>query len=195
MATPAGGAAEMYAAFVDHINEQSVGLALTQIDELAEQGVGRVVLAIQTKGGEINSGMRLYERLRQASFELVTHAVAEVSSMGIPLYLAGEIRRAGPLCRFSFHRPAITVTAEQALDVPTLNALKAALETDEQRTRTVYKDRTPLTGAEIDALKETEAVLGAEEAIGHGIAHEVEPFAIPSGRSLVVLGRPPQGGP
>jgi ATP-dependent protease ClpP protease subunit len=192
-ATPESGATEKYAAFVDHITEESVGLALTQIDELVEDGVGRVVLAIQTEGGEISSGMRLYERLRQAPFELVTHAVAEVSSMGIPLYLAGEIRRAGPQCQFSFHRPAITVAAEQALDVPTLNALRAALETDEQRTRTVYEDRTPLSGAEIDALKETEAVLGAEEAVGHGIAHEVEPFALPPGQSLVVLGKPPQG--
>jgi ATP-dependent protease ClpP protease subunit len=191
MATPESGPTEAYVAFVDHINDESVAVALSHLDGLAEEEIGRVVLAIQTKGGEINAGMRLYERLRAAPFQLVTHAVAEVSSMGIPLYLAGEVRRAGPQCQFSFHRPSITVEAEQALDVPALDELRAALEADEQRTRTVYEDRTPLAGAEIDALKATEAVLGAEEAVGHGIAHEVQPFALPPGQGLVMVGQPP----
>jgi ATP-dependent protease ClpP protease subunit len=86
-ATPEDGPAEAYVAFVDTINEESVAVALSHLDGLAEEGTRQVVLAIQTKGGEINAGMRLYERLRTAPFELVTHAVAEVSSMGIPLYL------------------------------------------------------------------------------------------------------------
>lgn len=187
--TESSGPTEAYVAFAGDINEENVAATAAQLDALVERGVGRVVLAMQTLGGDINSGMRLYEKLRAMPLDLVTHGFGVVGSMGIPIYLAGEERLAGPQCEFLLHRPSFTAVAGKEFDVPLLRERIAMLEANEQRTRAIYEDRTPLTGTEIDALKDSKTVMGAHEAVGHGIAHNVKPFEIPPGQSLIMIGQ------
>jgi ATP-dependent Clp protease, protease subunit len=190
MTTAPSNPTETYVAFAGEINEENVAATVSHFDHLVEQGITRVVLAMQTLGGSINSGMHLYEKLREMPFDLVTHGVGVVASMGIPIYLAGEERLAGPQCEFLLHRPTFTALPGKEFDIPLLRERIAMLEADEQRTRAIYEDRTPLTSAEIDALKDAGTTMGAHEAVGHGIAHSVKPFAIPPGHSLIMIGQP-----
>jgi ATP-dependent protease ClpP protease subunit len=133
--------------------------------------------------------MRLYERIRAMPFTLATHGVGVVASMGVPIFLAGEERLAGPECEFLLHRATFTALAGKEFDIPLLKERLAMLEADEQRTRAIYEDRTPLSGAEVEALKAAETSMGAQEAAGHGIVHEVKPFAVPPGVSMVMVGQ------
>ena len=190
-ATQESGPTEAYVAFMGHINDESVSEVVSHLDGLANnQSAERVVLAMQTIGGDINAGMHLYERLCAMPFHLVTHGVGLVASMGVPIYLAGEERLAGPQCQFLLHRAAFTAEAGKRFDIPLLRERLAGLEADEQRTRGIYEDRTSLTRTEIESLKDAETVMGAQEAVGHGIAHRVRPFVIPPGQSLVPIGQP-----
>jgi ATP-dependent Clp protease protease subunit len=167
-ATPESGPTEAYVAFMGDITEQTVSEVVSHLDGLASQGTERVVLAIQTMGGDINAGMHLYERLRAMPFHLVTHGIGLVASMGVPIYLAAEERLAGPHCQFLLHRAAFTAEAGKRFDLPLLRERIASLEADEQRTRAVYEDQTSLTRSEIESLKDAETVLGAHEAVGYG---------------------------
>jgi ATP-dependent protease ClpP protease subunit len=184
------GPSEAYLVFAVDVTPESVAEAVGYLSDLAEAGVTRVVLAIQTNGGGIDAGMHLYEQLRNAPFELVTHAVGYVKSVGIPIYLAGDVRLAGPYCRFLMHRPSLTVQSNTALDTPALRELTARLEAYEKRTRAVYEDRTVLPTQSIDALKGASAEIGAREAIAMGIAHRVESLVIPPGYGLHIVGDP-----
>lgn len=196
-ATPESGPTEAYVAFIGQINDGTVSEVVSHLDELANQSTERVVLAIQTIGGDINAGMRLYERLCAMPFDLVTHGVGLVASMGIPIYLAGNERLAGPQCQFLLHRASFTAEGGKRFDIPLLNERIAMLEANEQRTRAVYEERTSLTRAEIESLKGAETAMGAHEAVGHGIAHAVKPFVIPPNQALVPIGQPlvPQASP
>ena len=128
--------------------------------------------------------------------------------MGIPIFLAGDERLAGPWSSFMLHRPKATIGGETQLDasalqrlivslkgaghpdVPALRKVLEKLEADEARTTAIYADRTPLHAVEVSALKAPETVLDAEEAVTKGIAHRVEAFELPSGHSLVSCGSP-----
>jgi ATP-dependent Clp protease, protease subunit len=182
--------AEAFVALVGHITPQSVAAALAHLDQLVAEGVTHLVLVVQTIGGELNSGMHLYERLRTGSFELATHGAGVVASMGIVIYLAGDRRLAGPACRFEMHRPTTTFPEGAVLNASELQEAAAKLQANEQRTRRVYEDRTRLTGAEVDQLKESRSDIGTQEAIRYGIAHTEAPLVIPVGQSLVQLGDP-----
>jgi ATP-dependent Clp protease protease subunit len=105
MATKPSSPTDACVAFAGEITEESVAATVAHLDGLAEQDVGRVVLMMHTLGGDINAGMRLYERLRAMPFALITHGVGVVASMGVPIYLAGEERLAGPQCEFLLNRP------------------------------------------------------------------------------------------
>ncbi len=189
-ATPESNPTEAYVAFMGQINDETVSEVVSHLDGLANKSTERVVLAIQTIGGDINAGMHLYERLSAMPFQLVTHGVGLVASMGVPIYLAGEERLAGPQCQFLLHRAAFIAEAGKRFDIPLLRERLAGLEADEQRTRSIYEDRTSLTRPEIESLKDAETVMGAQEAVGHGIAHAVKRFVIPPGQSLVPIGQP-----
>jgi ATP-dependent Clp protease, protease subunit len=188
MATEPDSPTEACVVFAATIDDENVATAVAQLDALAAQNVSRVVLVLHTIGGNINAGMRLYERLREMPFALVTHAVGLVASMGIPIFLAGDERRAGPECEFLLHRAAFTAEAGKQFDIPLLKERLAMLEADEQRTRAIYEDRTSLTGEQVEALKAAETSMGAHEAAGHGIVHQVTAFAVPPGVSLVMIG-------
>jgi ATP-dependent Clp protease protease subunit len=190
-ATPESGPTEACVVFAADIDEASVAATVAHLDGLADRDVTRVVLMLHTLGGNINAGMRLYERLRAVPFTLVTHGVGVVASMGVPIYLAGEERLAGPACEFLLHRATFTAQEGKEFDIPLLEERLAMLEANEQRTRSVYEDRTPLTGAQVDALKAADTAMGAHEAMGHGIVHEIRPFEVPPGVSMVMIGQPP----
>lgn len=188
-ATPESGPTEACIVFAANIDEENVAATLAHLDGLAEQNVSRVVLVLHTLGGNINAGMRLYERLRAVPFTLATHGVGVVASMGVPIFLAGEERLAGPECEFLLHRATFTAQAGKEFDIPLLEARLAMLEADEQRTRAIYEDRTPLTGPQVEALKAADTSMGAQEAMGHGIVHEVKAFELPPGVSMVMVGQ------
>ncbi len=189
-ATPESGPTEAYVAFVGHINDETVSEVVSHLDGLANQGIERVVLAINTMGGNINAGMHLYERLRAMPFHLVTHGVGLVASMGVSIYMAGEERLAGPQCQFLLHPATFTAEAGKVFDVKLLRERIAMLEADDQRERAILESRTTLTSPEIQALVDAGTKMGAEEAVGCGITHAVAPFVIPPGQSLTMIGDP-----
>ncbi len=188
---------ELYFAFAGEVTASSVTVAIGHLDAAAELGVGRITVAVQSPGGDIGEGMRLYKRLRsmgQLPCKVVTHAIGVVGSMGIPIFLAGDTRVAEPQSLFALHRPGVEVEGIYR-NAPELRAFglyeeAETVELAEQKTRMVYQERTPLTQATIDALKAANSKLGAHEAVLRGIAHQIGWMPRPQGQSLVRLDQP-----
>ena len=60
----------------------------------ATSQVQRVYLLLSTPGGSVMNGMNLYNVLKGMPFELITHNVGNVDSIGNVIFLAGEKRYA-----------------------------------------------------------------------------------------------------
>ena len=162
-----------YVSFQGHINLGSTASLLAVLAHLESQGVPQVILALTTRGGDIEAGMNLYEKLRAFSFQLVTHAVATVQSMGIAVYLAGNERRTGPQATFLLHPAAHVCQAGEQLPVSSLRQIITNLEASDARERSILEERTSMQPDRAQALVEATTMLNAEEAVNDGFAHEI----------------------
>src|ERR1700683_2069856 len=99
---------EVYVMFSAEINVNTTESLLATMADIVNQGIPRVILCLSTPGGDVMCGMDLYNVLRGLPFELVTHNVGNVDSIGNAVYLAGERRLASPHSTFMFHGVAFT---------------------------------------------------------------------------------------
>ena len=71
-----------------------------------------IVVYINSTGGEEEADYAIYEALRMSGRKIITHAVNEVCSSAITVYLAGDERYATNYSRFMIHRPFEAVQSE-----------------------------------------------------------------------------------
>ncbi len=93
----------VYVAFSAEIIAMTTESLIAQMANLANQKVPQVYLMLSTPGGNVMNGMNLYNVLRGLPFELITHNVGNVDSIGNVIFLAGTKRYAAPNSTFMFH--------------------------------------------------------------------------------------------
>jgi ATP-dependent protease ClpP protease subunit len=172
---------------------------LARVEQRARQGFPRVELVMSTPGGEVQSALMLFERMRASQVELVTRATGEVASMGTVVFLAGDRRVASPEATFLLHpiklelpRSGLEVDANSLCKMrdrverniassphraAELDLAIARVESEEAAVRAIFEERTELTGGQIRSLVKREQPLNASDARAIGIVHELTPAA------------------
>lgn len=147
-----------------------------QIDDSAVKSVQNLVascspapdcllLNISSTGGNVSSGIALYNYLKSLSFPIHTHNLGEVSSTAILPYLAGSVRTTEPVSKFMFHQMEVTI--QGSVPYPKLNELLLILETDVKNYAAIVEVELPDFAKEHDIvslLKTSCFVLTANEA-------------------------------
>jgi ATP-dependent protease ClpP protease subunit len=188
MAAPAATAPqEIYVHFSEDIVDAQIKALIKAMAELANQGVGRVILCLATDGGNIASGIQLYNVLRAMPVELVVHAVGDVSSAGNIVFVAGRRRVASPHARFTFHEPSVTFGQQATMDVKQLREQAAQLQSNGDRNRAILEEWTKLTRRQINALKRRTSTVDARQAATFGLAHSVNDLSVPAGVPQVIV--------
>jgi ATP-dependent protease ClpP protease subunit len=96
------------------INDSSVSELLFQLHIVRRiyadnpQRFKKVILLINSGGGEMNAVKTAYEHLKNLPFTLHTHNMAEASSSAAAIYCAGDIRTASPNAVFILHYPTFS---------------------------------------------------------------------------------------
>src|SRR5258705_13380029 len=93
----------VYLSFSAEIVPFTTESLLAACANLANAGVKNVYLMLSTPGGSVSHGITLYNTLRAMPFNLVTHNVGGVNSIGNVIFLAGAERYACPNATFMFH--------------------------------------------------------------------------------------------
>jgi len=179
-------AQEVYVHFAEDILDAQVKALIKVMVEIANQGIPRVVLCLATDGGNIVSGIHLYNMLRSMPFHLVIHAVADVSSAGNIVFVAGDERAAATHASFMFHEPT-RVSQGEEMNVKTLRELAGQLQANGDRNRAILEERTQMTQNEINALKRGTKTVDANEAVNLGLATRVEDLQIPVGAVTIAV--------
>nr|YP_009988118.1 clp protease proteolytic subunit [Medicago edgeworthii]QNM38356.1 clp protease proteolytic subunit [Medicago edgeworthii] len=127
---------------------------------------------INSPGGEVISGMAIFDTMQFVEAEVQTVCVGLAASMGSLLLVGGEItkRLAFPHARVMIHQPATSLYEGQAED--------CMLEANEllkmRKTMTnIYAQRTGKPSWQIHKDMERDLFLSAEEAQAHGIIDTV----------------------
>jgi ATP-dependent protease ClpP protease subunit len=93
----------VYITFSADINPLTTETLIANLTNCANAQVKNVYLAISTPGGQVANGLNLYNVLRGMPFELTTHNVGNIDSVGNAVFLAGAKRYANANTSFMFH--------------------------------------------------------------------------------------------
>lgn len=153
------------------INSDSVYNLCRQLRYLQQADPnGEITMFINSPGGEVDSGLALYDTMKGISCPIRTVCLGIAASMGSVLFAAGDKREILPHGRVMIHDPLITSTGGSALHLQdiSLNLLKTREELC-----SILAKHTGKTLEEIYEKTSKDTWFSAEEAVEFGLADRV----------------------
>lgn len=177
----------VYVNFSAEISVKTIEALLAAMAQFANNGVKKVYLALSTPGGEVSAGITLYNMLRGMPFELITHNVGNVDSIGNAIFLAGSTRYASPHSTFMFHGVGFVPQPNIRLEEKNCREMLDGILREHARIGTVIQERTSLDQAVIPELFREASTKDAAYALQAGIVHDIRDIQIPAGSPVVSL--------
>lgn len=157
---------------VGAIDQDSVYSLILQLRYLQSQDRdAEITIYINSPGGEVSSGMALYDVMQAVSCPIRTVCVGSAASMAAVLFAAGDTRDMLPHASVMIHDPLLSGgVGGSALHIK-------ALSEDLMRTREMICDTLAKhTGKTIDEIYEktkTDSYFYAQEAVAFGLADKI----------------------
>ncbi|MCK1517277.1 ATP-dependent Clp protease proteolytic subunit [Bradyrhizobium sp. 190] len=153
--------------------DQPISLARVR-NTLAVHDFSHLHLKINSSGGDVREGQRIYEYLRSQPVPVSSEAVEKCLSMAMVLLAVGDFRLVSgevTLLNHPVHRPRETLP--QAVTAPILRALADRLDEIDDRIAHVFAARTGYPVEWFISEAKTEDHLSIADAIQSGLLHEV----------------------
>lgn len=159
-------------ACVGHIDAEMTDSLCLQLRYLQKSGPDeRVTIFINSPGGEVQSGLAIYDTMKAISCPIRTVCLGMAASMGALLFVAGGQRDMLPHSRVMIHDPLISGgIGGSALEVETI---AANLMRTREITAQVLAEHTGKSLEEIYAVTARDAYFEAAEAVEFGLADQV----------------------
>lgn len=156
---------------IGEINSESVNSLISQIRYLAREDPGKeITIYINSPGGEVSSGLALYDVMKAVKCPIRTVCVGTAASMGAVLFAAGNKRDMLPHARVMIHDPLIQRTGGNALG---LKAISDSLLRTREITGKILAEHTGRTLEEIYEKTAVDSYFYADEAIEFGLADRI----------------------
>lgn len=156
--------------FFDEINSSSVMTAIKMIDEIELEDDSKGILIIfNSEGGDIYTGLALYDRIRSCKCKVTTIGTGIIASMAFVIFLAGDRRLATPTARFMNHQAKMSLQGK----VTDIEIEQAEVKAIEEICVQIISDRTKQTTKRIK--KETkigDKYIDVSEALKTGVIHD-----------------------
>lgn len=133
------------------------------------------------------NGLNIYNVLIGMPFELITHNVGNVDSIGNAIFLAGSKRYACPHSTFMFHGVGFDVQGQMRLEEKFLKERLGNVLSDHKRIGSIISERTKLDQKVVESLFTEAQTKDATFAASTGIVHEVKDVQIPPGSHVISL--------
>lgn len=166
--------------FSADVSAQSANNFAQMLANLASNKVTRLFLGINSSGGNVVSGVFLYNLLKSAPYEVVTHNVGNVDSIANVVFLGGSRRIAAASSTFMFHSVGFEPNPNERLEEKNLIEKLDTINAEHTRISQILADRTKLTvdvGLELFRQQRTK---NAGWALDNGLVHDVGEFAMPA---------------
>ena len=153
------------------INSDSVYDLCRQLRYLQQQDpAGEITMFINSPGGEVDSGLALYDVMKGISCPIRTVCMGSAASMGAVLFAAGSTREILPHGRVMIHDPLISSTGGNALQLQEIS--RSLMETRRELCEILAR-HTGRTLEEIYQKTAHDCWFNAEEAVDFGLADRV----------------------
>ena len=157
---------------VGEINPETVYELTRQLRFLQrEDPAAEITMYINSPGGEVNSGLALYDAMQAVNCPIRTVCMGSAASMGAVIFAAGDMREIFPHGRVMIHDPLIRGgVGGSALQLQSVS--KDLLKTREVLC-TILAERTGRSQKEIYKKTAKDTWFDAQEAVKFGLADRV----------------------
>ena len=155
---------------VGEINSDTASKLIQKLMYLDQKDLNEITLYINSPGGEVISGLAVYDYIKIMKSPVRTVTIGDAASMGAIIFLAGEKREMLPHTRILIHDPSyghLDVSGKKPHEiqrgVDSLNKIRETLAE-------IISEKTNKSLDEIYGITAEDNYFTAEEAIDFGLA-------------------------
>ena len=175
----------VYVVFHAPIDGNTSQQLISTCTQLVNAGHDEIFILISTPGGNVMSGITIYNTLRALPCKITTHNVGNIDSIGNAIFLAGEDRFACKHSTFMFHGVGIQMNAN--IEEKAARELVDSILANQKRIGDIIQERTQIPAGEVGELFREARTKDADAALAAGIVMEIAEVAIPKGVPIVSL--------
>ena len=173
--------------FYAGVDALSAGLLMKTIDGEISSGTTEITLLISTPGGNVFHGLSVFNYLKGAPITLTTHNFGSADSIGAIIYCAGDRRLCVPNSRFLLHPAMASFPSGVSIDEHGLEERLKALRNDNGNIAGVIAATIGETPGQVAEWMANRTTWTPEEAIEHGLTHEVSAELYPDGSKVIPI--------
>ena len=174
----------VYVIFTADIVPKTIEPLIQALSNIAEKGIPNVYMAFSTPGGQVMSGITLYNFLRAVPFSLTAHNIGNVDSIGNAVFLGAGTRYACQHSTFMFHGVGFDGPPGR-FEEKVLREMLDGLTKDQERIAGIIAERTRIGLDEAQGLFREAQTQTAEFARERGIVDEIREFRLPQNVPVV----------
>ena len=158
---------------VDEITPKSANNLIQKLMYLDSKDLGEITIYINSPGGEVISGLAVYDYIKIMKSPVRTVTIGDAASMGAIIFLAGEKREMLPHTRILIHDPSyghLDVSGKKPHEIQRgVDSLNKVRETLAE----IISEKTSKSLDEIYGITAEDNYFTAEEAIDFGLATNI----------------------
>lgn len=155
---------------IGEINQNTAGNLIQKLMYLDSKDLGEITLYINSPGGEVISGLAVYDYIKIMKSPVRTVTVGDAASMGAIIFLAGEKREMLPHTRILIHDPSyghLDISGKKPHEIQSgVDSLNKIRETLAE----IIADKTGKNLDEIYKITAEDNYFTAGEAVDFGLA-------------------------
>ena len=173
-----------YINFHAQINAQTTQNLIAAISQKLIAGTDHFYIMLSTPGGEVASGLTLYNFLRALPAQVTMHNIGNVNSIGNAIFLAADDRHACPHSTFMFHGVGFDVKNLEVEEKYARELLHGILA-DQNRIADIIVERTNIPRGRSRQLFREARTKNTADALAVGIIGRVADVTIPAGADIL----------
>jgi ATP-dependent protease ClpP protease subunit len=178
----------IYVNYFDSITDaKTKALMAICSDIVAKQKPRAIYFLFSSAGGQVPSGITLYNFLRALPVEIIMHNNGSIDSIANVIFLAASKRYAAKHSSFLFHGINWNFTAGTSLTFFQLKENLSSFEREETKIASIVAERTKMSEAEIRELFRQGESKDLKFAVDKGIIDEVRDPVIPKDAPLITV--------
>ena len=158
---------------VDEITPKSANNLIQKLMYLDQKDLDEITIYINSPGGEVISGLAIYDYIKIMQSPVRTVCIGDAASMGAIIFLAGEKREMLPHTRILIHDPSyghLDVSGKKPHEIQRgVDSLNKVRETLAE----IISEKTGKDVDEIYGITAEDNYFTAEEAIEFGLATDI----------------------
>jgi len=180
---------DQYVVFTKEVTPVSAKELVDFMFAQATVGTTKLILAMNSPGGQVPSGIGIYNAMLAMPYDIDTHNIGNVDSVANVIFLGGDVRYANPSGMFMFHGVGFNSPPNARLEEKFLLERLDSIVADHRRMSAIINSRTGNQlsldqGMELFKEQRTRDAVWARDK---GIISEIREFAVPAGVNVHLL--------